>query len=665
MAAAALLIPFDLPPTMADTATLAEASEVPWLSHEKIWDDAPPKIRHMGQAMFLIPELVQNQLLPPPTLSIREMLQFALPRHTNNTSNLNMSAFFRKDMPGPITDAKMIGSLHHLPVPLMALVRKLECIKHQAWLNGYQSIIYAHLDKSVQTFYPLWVLTFWGEVVQHRILVREPWLKSMDWLQVQTKQKKSIALKHLAEDVNVMLTDLPWGGNKHGLSDSEPIYTMHRYLGTSWTSISQQNDMLELLRRQITLRPDLIRSLAVEGVILTETIIAAACTRDKYLVDRRFAWIRHLGEAIILTNRSLLTVAHIVNHRVALVIDVKKHVIRFGDSFGATIPGEMLSAYRWWLAQHTKATFGTETLPMTPQTDTHSCGYLANNGLHHFAIPDLFPLIQPGVQEGASARITVFKSLAEHILEQVSPSYLQYHNLADRWQLSEERVVQAYQFDSVSEPEVPLTSGVCGNNSDDDAAPTNQKNLLTNDGSLKCAMEHDSACMNGAATLTLSPKKKRIHMDSESRDEPYPLPVLDSDDIDILLTSRATSSEAIKDSDMFGSLACLGNASGSTVDHGRRVDLRDYWKVETAEEKEQRHHCEWERLERDHEARAFQDEQNRMEQHEKVRMDNRERAQRCRDLKRERKIEAGWVPGQKRVSVAVSISMSYKTLTSH
>jgi len=419
---------------MNDVAHPTEASEEHWLSQGKVWEDAPPKIRRVGQAMFHIPEFVQDQVLPSPTLSIRKMLQFTLPRHTS-TSNLHVSVFFRRDMPGPITTDADISSLRRLPVPSVALVRKLENIGHQAWLNGYQSIIYAHLDNSdleqdsesvsdpVQTLFPPWVLTFWGEVVRHRISVREPWLTCTDWLQAQTKQKKSVTLKCLADDANVILTNLPWGRNKHGLSDLEPIHTMHRYLGTLWTSISQQNDMLELLRGQIASCPNLIRSLAVEGVVLTETIMAAADAQDEYLTDQRFAWIRHLGGAIILTNKALLTIAHIVNHRVALVIDVKEHVIWFGDSFGATIPDGMLRAYKWWLAQHTNETFKTETLPITRQTDTHSCGYLANNSLHHFASPDSFPLIQPGVQAGASARITMFNDLAEHILERVSRSY--------------------------------------------------------------------------------------------------------------------------------------------------------------------------------------------------------------------------------------------------
>jgi hypothetical protein len=62
-------------------------------------------------------------------------------------------------MPAPITEIG-ISSLCHLPVPPATLVRKLENARHQAWLNGYQSIIYAHLDKSIQTHYPLWILMF-------------------------------------------------------------------------------------------------------------------------------------------------------------------------------------------------------------------------------------------------------------------------------------------------------------------------------------------------------------------------------------------------------------------------------------------------------------------------------------------------------------------------
>jgi hypothetical protein len=130
---------------------------------------------------------------------------------------------------------------------------------------------------------------------------------------------------------------------------------------------------------------------------------------------------------------------------------------------------------------------------------------------------------------------------------------------------------------------------------------------------------------------------------------------------DIILPNwPATTSEAGDLEDAFGSLTCPVDdisdtsppSSQKTEDLARKVDLRDYWKVETAKEKEERHHREWERLERDQKARVFQDEQSQMNRRDRVRAGNRERAQRWRDLKREKRIEGGWAPGQKRVSVA-------------
>jgi hypothetical protein len=387
-----------------------------WISQNKKWQDIPLNVKQAAKAAFHIPDMIRQQLLPSLAISVHQMLKFTLPRH--GTKDLNVSAFFRKDMPNVSTEIN-ITSLQHLTMPSVGLVRTLVDVRGQAWLDGYQSVVYAHLGEPVlgQTHYPLWVLTFWSEVTEHRLTIRVPWLKSSDWLRDQMKQKKSMTLKRLAEDANVILTDLPWGVSKCGLSDAEPIHMMHRYLGTSWTSVSQQNDMLELLRRQIASHPHLVHNLVVEGIAFTEKLLVAAADRDQYLVNQGFGWLQTLGKDIVQTKQSLLTVAHITDHRVAIVVDIKAHIIRYGDSFGTVIPGEILSAYRWWLAQHTTETFKTEKLPMTAQIDSHSCGYLANNGLHHYAIPDLFPLIQPGVYAVAGARIQVFNTLAEHMLE--------------------------------------------------------------------------------------------------------------------------------------------------------------------------------------------------------------------------------------------------------
>ena len=42
---------------------------------------------------------------------------------------------------------------------------------------------------------------------------------------------KAIQCCTYAEDVNILLAELPWGINKCGVSDSELIHTMWNYLG--------------------------------------------------------------------------------------------------------------------------------------------------------------------------------------------------------------------------------------------------------------------------------------------------------------------------------------------------------------------------------------------------------------------------------------------------
>ena len=110
-------------------------------------------------------------------------------------------------------------------MPTSAVVKDLNKIAHQAWLDGFKSIKYAHIGDSVTTHFPLWLISFWNEVLDLRT-VRDSWVKAKAWLMVELKQKKALQRRTYAEDVNVLLSELPWGISKCGVSDSEPIHTM-------------------------------------------------------------------------------------------------------------------------------------------------------------------------------------------------------------------------------------------------------------------------------------------------------------------------------------------------------------------------------------------------------------------------------------------------------
>ena len=180
--------------------------------------------------------------------------------------------------------------------------------------------------------------------------------------------------------------------------------------------------------------------------------------------------------------------------------------------------------------------------------------------------------------------------------------------------------------------------------------------LLTDSGSLKRSKGHPSG-----PTPAPSPKKKRIRiMTSEEPLPPFTLnihanspakPYVDNGDV---FGGPSNDKPGVSDGGQDPEIDVENRAGdGQSRTDVKKANLQHYWNVESAEEKEQRQHREWERLRRDQEARKFQDEQSQMWCRDKVHTDNRERAWRCRALKREEKIEAGWVPGQKRVSVSV------------
>jgi len=74
---------------------------------------------------------------------------------------------------------------------------------------------------------------------------------------------------------------------------------------------------------------------------LTAKLAEAVATdgTDAYHTEKRFAWVRTLGEDIMKREQALLTLAH------------------YGDSLGYPIPPDLLRNYEWWISQHSSSSF--------------------------------------------------------------------------------------------------------------------------------------------------------------------------------------------------------------------------------------------------------------------------------------------------------------------
>jgi len=313
----------------------------------------------------------------------------------------------------------MLTRMRRLPIPSPSVVGKLVELKHQAWLDGYESVRYIHLCDAVTTHFPLWLVTFWADVLYLCNHVCQPWMDAKAWLSAEKRWKFTKERVQLAEDASAMLSALPWGLKKCGLSDDEPIHTLWRYLGNHWTTGSMQNDLLHDLANRIEADEGLTEELVVHTSALSAKIVEAFATRetDAYKTAQGFRWLRNLADQILLQRQRLLTMQHLGKknpHWVAVVIDAKRGVVQYGDALGDAIPSPLLDAYQWWLSQHSSTSFKLEELPIAPQTDTSSCGFLSHNSLEHDAFPGSVHLIKN--VNVAAVRMSAFLRIGNQIL---------------------------------------------------------------------------------------------------------------------------------------------------------------------------------------------------------------------------------------------------------
>ena len=419
---------------MAAMHTISIESDDNSSENENVWSSKlPPRMKRSAKAIFTLPYLIRQELLPDPSLSIKVLTDFLLPsQQPNPTKELSvLSQFFSKDAPSTLSESLMTR-LRHLPTPDPMTVRQLVEFRRQAWLNGFQSVRYAHLrsgaGSGAVTCFPLWVITFWNEVLDVK-KIRGRWITSRDWIKVQLKQKKSIERREMAEQASNMLSILPWGKNRpDGLSHgSDPIHTLWRYLGPNWLSDSEQNEMLELIREKCLDSPEKCAQFRIQNIHFAGKLLEAFDSGSNVYQDKSsFGWLRHLGEDLVQERSTVITVVHLGSlnntpHWVPLIIQKTK--ICFGDSFGTGIPEKLQAACLWWLRQHHHVGLteiinpSIHPLPITVQIDDHSCGILADNALDHHVNGS--PLLGSANSDIIAQRLKRFNLVSQHIIARV------------------------------------------------------------------------------------------------------------------------------------------------------------------------------------------------------------------------------------------------------
>ncbi|KAJ6510463.1 hypothetical protein C8R45DRAFT_389538 [Mycena sanguinolenta] len=539
-----------------------------WISCGKLWKDTPKSIRHLCHGDFKIPGAMASTILPADGISIHSLLDFTLLRASPIPPDSYDTSDHFSRYSADTVDSAMILRLRHLDMPPVKVIRRLVHEGPQAWLDGFTSVKYAHLPGDATTHLPLWVISFWKRAIDIRIDARTPWTHARDWVNKQVDHRRNPEIQKCATDVAKLLGILPWNGLKRGLSDTAPIHTLWRFLGTEWPSSTDENDMLEILRERIASDSHLAGCVRVEAVELTAKLTAAFEKRET--VDyRQSRWLSTLGTDVFEHGERLVTIAHLGvhdrrKHWVAIHIDGPGRLLRYGDSFNNDIPPTLRQAYEWWASQHISDLLQFDALPTSNQTDGHSCGILSGNAAERAVYPEIPAMEQSNI---GLERLRMFSKIANRILDRIADEEVDFGPPDDE--------------SSNSEPEeVP---GSLVKSAPPSFADVAQFSQLTFVPPLDSADKNRKRPKNhpNAPTPAASPEKKRVRERSRERSPPPPL-VFDTLPNTTIEFQRPELVSSVS-SDVFGDI----KRNDAKEQGSKQTKLGSFFKVATHAEKDE------------------------------------------------------------------------------
>jgi len=165
-----------------------------------------------------------------------------------------------------------------------------------ATASGHLSVACPHALLSPDEHVPLWIITYWTEVISLRA-TREPWVQAEEALRKRKRGwKKS---KPLIDEAYLALSTLQWSGNIRGFDNEELINNLARYCTHQWLTDTHENQMLDLLRRDLALDPT-CSTIEVENLAFMTFIERGYGVREsgEYAESNYFAHARGLGEAL-------------------------------------------------------------------------------------------------------------------------------------------------------------------------------------------------------------------------------------------------------------------------------------------------------------------------------------------------------------------------------
>jgi hypothetical protein len=244
-----------------------------------------------------IPDNVQRKIFRDVSLSVLAFLQFPLPNISGAAPQHDASKFFSDHDP----NMKDIKEIQKVPVPPAKTVAELVTACKTAVASGTKSIKCLHVPSRTGQNLPMWIIAYWAEVLELRITSRKVWVKAEEFLRQRKKPwKKSVSgeiMDEVMQEAYNVLSCLPWSGIVCGFDDHEPLHTIATYTSRAWFSTLHENQMLDLLRRDLLLKGS---NVEIGKMAFFQTLQEAYNHREtgEYDESRHFAHAWSIGQAL-------------------------------------------------------------------------------------------------------------------------------------------------------------------------------------------------------------------------------------------------------------------------------------------------------------------------------------------------------------------------------
>ncbi|KAI9443778.1 hypothetical protein H4582DRAFT_2053569 [Lactarius indigo] len=326
-----------------------------------------------------------TSLLPPPSLPVLLLLDFAIPPITRPIQGVNPKDIFSCNN-ATHTSSECL----QLPFPSRDLLNMLRAHSGQAMLDGKISI--QHWEKR-GIFLPFDALGAWALIVEVDTAKRA-WSDALMWVD---EQRDNIPAQSISR-VMTLLRTVPWKDHIKGLGSGLSITDMATFLSPEWLSDTHLDTMVnaavhfhhESLSRMVP-HTEIVQSDFAAHILTSPLLETTPITHD-YMNKAPQSVIR-LGSIISSCSTDIRVVAVAFSppgHWACLLIDFQARTIAWGDSMRRDPPAGFEKRLRTWLGLFCPQNqfSALQQLPCACQTDAYSCGVITINTMKHHVFGD-------------------------------------------------------------------------------------------------------------------------------------------------------------------------------------------------------------------------------------------------------------------------------------